>query len=1724
MAEAVVGRGLVEILPSFKKWGAQLAADMKIASAQMNGSAAGLRAAAATVGTSMARVGKGVSLLGLGVAAVSVKMAGDFEAQTAVLQTAAGETASGLKIVRAGILDISKGTGTGIQNLTDGMYLIEKAGFRGADGLKVLEAAAQGAREENAKLSDVTNAMTSVMASYHLKATDSVRVMNAMKTSAGEGKITMEQFSSSLSTVLPIASANKISFEEVAGAIATLTQHGTSAREATQELASTIRSLAAPNAVAIREMARFGLSSVDVSTKLGKRGLTGTFELLTSTILKKMGPSGTALLSLFEGTKQSAQNAKIMLDSMPPSLQKLARSFQEGKITTGEWRKTIRGLPVDQRPTLQGFADLVSRSKGFSRELKSGGPAAKTYTDALKKMSGGAIGLNTVLQLTGESQAGFEERVAKTGKSFHNASKDVEGWEITQKLLNVRLDKAKQAVKVLMIEIGTKLIPVVTGIIDLFSRHSDVALMLVAALGALLAATVAMYIAMKVYAVVSGLVTVATTIWTIATFAQTKSLGIMRVQLALLWVWQKAVALWTGIVTAAQWLWNAALTANPIGLIIVAIAALVAGIVYLALKTQFFQKTWKLVWGGIIKVVSVVVDWLKSNWQLIIFTILTGGIGLAVAMIVRHRDDIIAAFKIALDWIKGHWPLLLAILTGPIGLAVLAIVKNWDKISGAAKTAFDATMKWATGFGKDIGGFFSKLPGQLADFFSAMPGAIGRWFTETGKTIAAFFSALPGQIKRSATGAPDALTGVGADLMKGLFNGATDFFTKSIPGFFKMLWHGIVDFFKVVFGISSPSTVMAALGMDLIRGLLAGAAKIVAGFGTWAEGVKNRVVTSFGDVGKLLFQKGTDIFKGFVSGINPVIQFLKVILPGAANYALSWIKSHWPALLIILTGPIGGATVAIVRNWKTISDTAKTAFNAVGSAASAAWRNVLQPTFRFIVNGFLAVASAIVHGASTAFGWIPGIGGKLKGAAKKFDQFRSDVNKALGGIGGKPISQTVVFHTSGGSKFFATGGAVDGPGTGTSDSIPARLSKGEHVWTAKEVSGAGGHGAVASLRASAASGGRVPGFAAGGGVDVNVSRPSSATIRDKTAKAMLALVKANAQKLFDSIMPDIGAGGGSGVARWTNVVRSVLAQLGQSQGYTGITLRRMNQESGGNPNIVNKWDCLTIDAMILTQRGWLKHDQVYEGDLTIGYNSDTRRSEWTRINRVVHFTDAPLITMGNSRWSATTTPNHRWINMPRMAAPVAEIPDTCPHCPWPEGTRQRGRTTVGGLRIHLAKAHGIRKTTDKAVPVTDARWVTTQDIKTQDRLLLAAPASTESFLPVTMTEAALLGWIAGDGHIETPCPTSKECAEIGYTPTGVCVAHGARQNPSMSIAQSKPIMVEKLHRLLTDVPHAVYIDERLTRGGNQSIGPRHVFRIGYAFAQDLLRRAGHPRDNAVTQVLAMSTEQREAWLSAIIDAEGHRGAAAPGNKGQTVVYQRPGELLEAIALAVYLSGSRPRIAYATRKSQPNWSPEALVRINDPYVTGHSLRKSDAGTGDVWCVTTDLGSWTARQGDHIFLTGNSNWHLGHPSVGLMQVIGPTFRSYAGKYLHTGPFRYGTSVNPTANVYAAMRYALAAYGSLPAAFNRAGGYANGTDGAAPGYHWLGERGPELRKLRAGDQIKSNRDARRMTAGNVIHLTIENHGVIGSREEAMRWLTDNLDQLRRRNKLPKALGGTA
>lgn len=102
----------------------------------------------------------------------------------------------------------------------------------------------------------------------------------------------------------------------------------------------------------------------------------------------------------------------------------------------------------------------------------------------------------------------------------------------------------------------------------------------------------------------------------------------------------------------------------------------------------------------------------------------------------------------------------------------------------------------------------------------------------------------------------------------------------------------------------------------------------------------------------------------------------------------------------------------------------------------------------------------------------------------------------------------------------ASGGPIYGPGTTTSDSIPILASDQEHMWSAAEVAGAGGHGRVEQLRRLARTGElrALLGYSEGGRPG-ELSRPPAVFTRVETREAATAAT-GDPQTLFrDLIVP-----------------------------------------------------------------------------------------------------------------------------------------------------------------------------------------------------------------------------------------------------------------------------------------------------------------------------------------------------------------------------------------------------------------------------------------------------------------------------------------------------------------------------------------------------------------------------------------------------------------------------
>lgn len=297
----------------------------------------------------------GAALVAMGVEAV--KMASEYQLATTRLVTSAGEQERNLKMVQNGMLDMAGQVGISAQKLADAMYYVEAAGYHGADGLKVLQAAAQGAVAENADVTHVSQALTDVLKDYHLQASAAADITSKMITAVAHGKVNLEDFSKAFANIVPAASAAGISFNDVGAALAEMTNHGFTAQRASQNLAQALRSLLNPTKPMEKEFALLGGSMQTLHDKLnGPNGLTDAMNY-ASQIAERAGKVGTpayaAALKLLMGTAAGANAA-------------LATTGENSKDTTATIH-AMAGSTADANGKVQGFTEV---QKTFGQQLR----------------------------------------------------------------------------------------------------------------------------------------------------------------------------------------------------------------------------------------------------------------------------------------------------------------------------------------------------------------------------------------------------------------------------------------------------------------------------------------------------------------------------------------------------------------------------------------------------------------------------------------------------------------------------------------------------------------------------------------------------------------------------------------------------------------------------------------------------------------------------------------------------------------------------------------------------------------------------------------------------------------------------------------------------------------------------------------------------------------------------------------------------------------------------------------------------------------------------------------------------------------------------------------------------------------------------------------------------------------------------------------------------------
>lgn len=254
-----------------------------------------------------------------------------------------------------------------------------------------------------------------------------------------------------------------------------------------------------------------------------------------------------------------------------------------------------------------------------------------------------------------------------------------------------------------------------------------------------------------------------------------------------------ALSIQTKLAMAAQAAFNIVATANPIGLIIVAVAGLVAGLVYLQQKFGIFN--------GIIQTAKEVLQPLIDAFQKYLWPVLQqigafiGGIfARAWESITKAFNELMKALQPIMPALKIIGVLLLVAILAPIVAVVAAILLVISVIvavvtalvwfAGVIADIFTKGTEIARDFGTNLGKFIREAVDNVVGFFNSIPtkvkgvvDTVVGFFAGMGKTIGDFIgSAFKSVINGALKLAENFLNGP-----INLINGALDIINK-IPG------------------------------------------------------------------------------------------------------------------------------------------------------------------------------------------------------------------------------------------------------------------------------------------------------------------------------------------------------------------------------------------------------------------------------------------------------------------------------------------------------------------------------------------------------------------------------------------------------------------------------------------------------------------------------------------------------------------------------------------------------------------------------------------------------------------------------------------------------------------------------------------------------------------------------------------------------------------------------
>ncbi|MDU4912995.1 MAG: hypothetical protein E6X40_00395 [Staphylococcus epidermidis] len=372
-------------------------------------------------------------------------------------------------------------------------------------------------------------------------------------------------------------------------------------------------------------------------------------------------------------------------------------------------------------------------------------------------------------------------------------------------------------------------------------------------------------------------------------------------------------------------IFNAVLSANPIGLIVTAVAALTAGLVWFFTQTETGQQIW-----------SSFVDWIKQAWQGIadFFVGLWSGISEGASTL---WDGVVTAWNAYIESLKAMWTAVVTFFSDlwvsiqeaasvawtAITTVVMAIVQPfidgfmniWNNISDGLTQIWEGIkmiFQGAWEFIKSIflgailiiidlvTGNFNQLGADLSliwegiqngismiwegikTYFSGVVDAIVGYGIAVFENFSAVLSAIWEFIKSTASATWEWIKSTVTSLITDLVQGAQNIW-DGFMNFLSSLWEGIKS------TASNAWSSLASSVLNIINGLVSGAQNAWNSMSSAVSSLVSNVTGFFNQLWNIdLYSAGQAILQGFLNGLQSMWSSVTDFVGGIA----SWIRDH----------------------------------------------------------------------------------------------------------------------------------------------------------------------------------------------------------------------------------------------------------------------------------------------------------------------------------------------------------------------------------------------------------------------------------------------------------------------------------------------------------------------------------------------------------------------------------------------------------------------------------------------------------------------------------------------------------------------------------------------------------------------------------------------------------------------------------------------------------------